>query len=741
MSVEAALRDVLSVVESTTADMKLSAIKLQVKERLAGSNPGLLLVAFSACMLDVVAEHPDEDEKLFSRLYDLLDIAVECSEQGVPDPSLPFSVIEDLLDVLTIPSASRIISYLESRSAVLTSDIDPSRGKGLILLRFCNEMLRRLSKTKNNVLSGRILTFMANTFPLSERSGVNLRGEFNTKNVTSFDENGEGLEDAKREFYTTFWGLQKYFTNPLLLTQPEHFETLKTGMDVVLDRFDEINKQGASGLGKGNDRVRTGADGRKRKAGSEEDDAEKHDSDDYFFPKFLTSPNLFELELSDPSFRRHMVSQFCILLQYLSMLSADEKASQNQAATATNLSSTSTPTPASTTVAPNVVINKSVANPYTLTPEQESWVRITRTRAAKISELIHPNGKQFGRNLSTVVTHERGWVEWKNKSCPTYERKPVGVAESGVKPKLAGSEAARREGWLGSDLMTQLWRRGANISDTISQPAKDPLNMSHPENVRSKLDNYLDHLGSLLTPAGQLLPEIEPEYALHTNGNFNWRVLRMAVRSEMGLFHTTNLGVKPSGGGMLQGGVQMEKWGDVRGVWWEWRRRKQKAEGLSENTDEAMDESGKMDQTSKREEGEESVAEEDEKDIDSPGIEEAARKKLRLNPSAPEFVPSNSLEENSGVKVEDGDAMEIDILPKPAAFDVADKIIEAAQTSGGVMSNLEGGHDVEKTPSGSPPKSSPALDVADKVISAAQCGGSGIASVLNPSAGQHPPVE
>jgi hypothetical protein len=54
----------------------------------------------------------------------------------------------------------------------------------------CNELLRRLSKEINTVFCGRILMFLANTFPLGERSGVNLRGEFNT-DMINFDSDEE----------------------------------------------------------------------------------------------------------------------------------------------------------------------------------------------------------------------------------------------------------------------------------------------------------------------------------------------------------------------------------------------------------------------------------------------------------------------------------------------------------------------------------------------------------------------
>lgn len=61
------------------------------------------------------------------------------------------------------------------------------KGKGLTLLRLCNELLRRLSKAKNTVFCGRILMLLSNVFPLGERSGVNLKGEYNVDNITPIE--------------------------------------------------------------------------------------------------------------------------------------------------------------------------------------------------------------------------------------------------------------------------------------------------------------------------------------------------------------------------------------------------------------------------------------------------------------------------------------------------------------------------------------------------------------------------
>ena len=55
----------------------------------------------------------------------------------------------------------------------------PTKGKGLYTLRLCNSLLRRISKTSEPQFCGKILVFLSSTFPLTERSAVNLRGHVN----------------------------------------------------------------------------------------------------------------------------------------------------------------------------------------------------------------------------------------------------------------------------------------------------------------------------------------------------------------------------------------------------------------------------------------------------------------------------------------------------------------------------------------------------------------------------------
>lgn len=115
-----------------------------------------------------------------SRLRPLLQLNIESiliSEAC--EPTFPLIILQDLLETQTISSCSHIFSWIESRADRLTEGMVPQKGKALILLRMLNDLLRRLSKMGSSTMfCGQILTFLSGVFPLGERSGVNLRGEY-----------------------------------------------------------------------------------------------------------------------------------------------------------------------------------------------------------------------------------------------------------------------------------------------------------------------------------------------------------------------------------------------------------------------------------------------------------------------------------------------------------------------------------------------------------------------------------
>lgn len=56
-----------------------------------------------------------------------------------------------------------------------------------MILRMCNDLLKRLSRTVDASFCGRILVLLAHALPLCEKSGLNLVSHFNLGNVTKYD--------------------------------------------------------------------------------------------------------------------------------------------------------------------------------------------------------------------------------------------------------------------------------------------------------------------------------------------------------------------------------------------------------------------------------------------------------------------------------------------------------------------------------------------------------------------------
>ena len=92
----------------------------------------------------------------------------------------------------------------------------------LILLRMANNILKKLSITNDTSFRGRVQMFITAVFPLSEKSGVNLKGTLNTQNVTLID--GAPTANAPATefdfpFYRNFWLLQRLIENPFLVPE------------------------------------------------------------------------------------------------------------------------------------------------------------------------------------------------------------------------------------------------------------------------------------------------------------------------------------------------------------------------------------------------------------------------------------------------------------------------------------------------------------------------------------------
>ncbi|KAG9957610.1 nuclear matrix protein, partial [Aureobasidium melanogenum] len=383
----------------------------------------------------------------FVRMWDFLDLLLLCGELGQCEPILAFWLVEELLDSQTTEGCRIVFDYLESRrERLIQKDFHKTH---LALLRSCNELLRRLSRAEDAVFCGRVFFFLFQTFPLGDKSSVNLRGEYHTENVTVFEKDpptdveapepmdiimegdagaesqskdtdgtstpsnkdqtkaqtekkGDEVKDENSEFYPIFWRLQHDFSNPTRLFEDENFSPFKDGIEKTLMKFKKtpvVAQTKSAG-----DAQR----GIKRKLGDETGDQYASN----YNPKYLTSRELFELELSDLAFQRHILVQGLILIDFLLSLTEKAKKKWTDVEKANPKSA-----------------NKGLLYSFTLSEENEKWVTSTRSKIAGYLQ-EGPEGKFYYRMVDTVLSRDKNWVRWKLESCPPIVKDAVTPEEN-----------------------------------------------------------------------------------------------------------------------------------------------------------------------------------------------------------------------------------------------------------------------------------------------------------------------
>jgi THO complex subunit 1 len=169
---------------------------------------------------------------------------------------------------------------------------------------------------------------MFQSFPLGDKSSVNLRGNFHVENVTTFEDflkessesedamqiddpestpitKGDSLSEEQNvklgapnvrkdegqatmdidSLYPVFWSLQNSFSNPPLLFEEEHFKHFQKSLEATLAKFKEVPKV-----------IQAGDPDRKRDQKDRAGDSYDAFANTYN-PKYLTSRDLFKLEV------------------------------------------------------------------------------------------------------------------------------------------------------------------------------------------------------------------------------------------------------------------------------------------------------------------------------------------------------------------------------------------------------------------------------------------------------------
>lgn len=467
---------------------------------------------------DALREKMEDTHSLEVDQYnELVLLAINSAGLGICYHTVPFILLSDILDCVTLDICEKVFELVENLVSTWIQPDFYSSGK-ILLLRMCNDLLRRLSSAQNTVFCGRIQLFLARLFPLSEKSALNLMSHFNLENVTTYNrEAGMGEEKEVKEkdeeameiddldasldsnapidynLYHKLWSLQDFFRQPTQCFLPDQWKLFTTNVQEVLQAFASYKLEDV-----------TVSSGKKKK--EQEAKKAKHGasmveySESHYFAKFLTSEKLMSLQLQDSHFRRHILIQILVLFQYLT---SDVKFK--------------TPT-------------------HVTSDAQVSWIKETTDKVFDLIEETPPLGVEFAGYIKQALKREENWIAWKNDGCPSYE-----------KPALTNDELipysqqqhlgdihtqSSRKYDLGSPELSRLW----NLCPDNFQACKLKTRTFVPD-----MEKFLEE------PTEQADPEarIEAEYKVINNPNFAWQALRLLSRGSSHFFQNTTAQIKP----------------------------------------------------------------------------------------------------------------------------------------------------------------------------------------------------
>lgn len=297
---------------------------------------------------------------------------------------------------------------------------------------------------------------LSNVFPLSERSGLNLRGSFNTENVTLYEDDGSKAND----FYNTFWSCQAYFSNPTAtMSDKTTFSRVKDSITLLIEEMEKAVQERIE-LKLSDDKFGSSAS-----SGS---------SAGYmpYFPKYLTSRNLFKLQLNDSTFQKTILLQLLIYLTFCSSYLSSEKVSK--------------------------------------LPGMKDFSGWTAASESKVTEILEQTGFPITL-IKSLLEREGFWVEWKKNGCAKFELDSCDISKS---DRIPSATQIQIDGHMGDKELSRLWE-------------KNMVNLESAKDLHiPSLTEFLEPLKEQLDPENQ----IEKEFRLSNDITYVWRAGRIIVK-------------------------------------------------------------------------------------------------------------------------------------------------------------------------------------------------------------------
>ncbi|PRW33147.1 THO complex subunit 1 [Chlorella sorokiniana] len=434
----------------------------------------------------------------------LLDAVLWLAEQR-PAPveaGLPAQLLEQITEGASNADCEGVFAWLDERTPTFKSATFENRSK-LTLLRTCNMLLKRLSKSANAMLCGRVLLFLAKFLPLTERSGVNLMGAFNADNVTPVEEVQEGAVDSEGKlvdaaFYRTFWGLQSFFSNPPTALAPGKWGEVSRDIRRVLERFrqwGEVSRDIRRVLERFRQEKVTV--GESAPGGSSAADGGGADGQGASV-KYLSSSRLMGLQLRDATFRRHFLLQCLILMQWC------ERPRQK---------------------------DKTGLRSKPLEDLQE-----LRMKVYSELEATPDRGREFAGAIRHLMQWEDAWAAWKQSGCAPgpLERRPAEAPNGAIDADLTAPAPKRRK--LGSDAIFGI-RVGTDELDRLWNLTEDNLSALSAadrggfKTVRQLMDPVIEEMQEAAAGEddGMLIKASRSKL-------YSWKALRAVARTNLQAF-------------------------------------------------------------------------------------------------------------------------------------------------------------------------------------------------------------
>ncbi len=259
-------------------------------------------------------------------------------------------------------------------------------------------------------------------------------------------------------FYSLFWHMQRFFANPALLFEGEEpvlpanllegledpapkaggdgLREFRIGIERVFDLFGAVNEHEALLAGASEKEL----EGYGAQAGAEPMDTEQGEDgeESSFFPKYLTGRRILASELRDASFRRQVLVQFLILLQYILEYNPRRRAVWANAR------------------------NQTIKKPYILTEPQVEWCSSAwKTAQALLREI--PGVDSYAASTTQTLRREHNWVQWKLDLCPKLQKEPMSEADSqpfAQALQRLPNKAPVYPHQMGTYTLAQLWEDG-----------------------------------------------------------------------------------------------------------------------------------------------------------------------------------------------------------------------------------------------------------------------------------------